>query len=350
MMAEYSFASQDSLHPDIFRINIETVAASGISAGHAARRLAGCDPVGYRFFPFYPGERCQHVVVPVEHSAAVLFHIIKDFRLGLQNAFPAAQKFQMALADIRHHADIRPGNAAQPVHFSEMVDPHLQHRHFRIFRHGKNGERNADFIVIIPLGLVHPVLPGEHCSDKLLCAGLSHAARDPDHLHRKLRSVKFRNLPERLQAVFNQNTGACRILRQPLADHAKRSFFKHVRDEAVAVRAFSFHRDENAVLFRLSGINHHSGSLPAWQLSRTHQLSFTGRRQIFKRHVFHSQSLLYPQPRNASFRIHSHRSSNPTPMACASCGIREVGVMPGSVLASRQYTLPSFAIMKSMRA
>ena len=68
VMAEYSFASQDSLHPDIFRINIETVAASGISAGHAARRLAGCDPVGYRFFPFYPGERCQHVIVPVAVS------------------------------------------------------------------------------------------------------------------------------------------------------------------------------------------------------------------------------------------------------------------------------------------
>ena len=330
-MAEHSFASQKPLHPDIPGVHVAASGRSGFRPG------AG-DSIGHRLSSLHLPNRRKHVVVPVQHGAAVFLHEVKDLRFCLQDAFPASQKLQMALADIGHHADIRLRDPAQTVHFPEMVDPHLQHGHLRILRHGKDGEGDADLIVKVSLRLMYPVFPGKHRRNKFLGAGLSHAPGDAYHLYGKLFSVKRRDLPQRLQAVLHQNAGPCRVFRQTLADNAQRAFFKYVRDKTVSVHPLSLHGDEKAVFPRLSGIDHHGRALRPRQFSRKDQPAAAGPCQIFKRHMFHqnlpSESL--PSGRSASFRIHSHRSSNSTPMALASWGIREVGVMPGSVFASRQ--------------
>ena len=184
---------------------------------------------------------------------------------------------------------------------------------------------------------MHPVFLRENCRDKLLGAGLSHAACDSDHLYRKLGSVKFRDLPQRFQTVLHKDAGTCGLFRQLLAYHAKRSFCEHVRNETVAIHPLPLHRDENAVLFRLSGIDYHGGSFPARQLSPAHQLPSAGRCQIFERHVFHCNlSFIFNRGVQASESIHTNpQSPRPSPALPAESGrwasCRAAYSLPGSI-------------------
>ena len=85
---------------------------------------------------------------------------------------------------------------------------------------------------------------------------------------------------------------------------------------------------------------------------------------VFFRSVFGQSNILHPQPVSCQLLIlfslrychrffdtsinSSHNDPKSIPTAAASCGRRLVGVMPGSVFASRQYRFSSPSIMKSI--
>ena len=279
-MAEHGFTSEQALLPDFFCVH--AVFPCRLSVRDIRNSIQE------RRFSLHLRDGGKHIIVSVQDGAPVLPHMLKDLRFCFQDALPASQKLQMALADIGHHTDVRLRDPAQAAHFPEMVDPHLQNRYLRILRHGKDGKRYADLIVKISLRLMHPVFPGEHCRDELLGAGLSHTAGDSDHLRGKLLPVKRRDLPQRLQTVLHQDTGSPRILRQPLTDRAQRPLLEHIREEAVPVHPLSSYSNKNAVFSRLPGIDHHRRAFRPGRLSFADKPASAGLCHIFQSHIFHN--------------------------------------------------------------
>ena len=113
----------------------------------------------------------------------------------------------MALADICHNTDIRAGDAAEIMHFPEMVDTHFQHGYLRIFRHGQHGKRYSHFIIIVAQGFVHLIFHGEHGCNEFLRAGLSDASGNSHHFDRQLLPIEFPDLFQGLKAVLHDDTG-----------------------------------------------------------------------------------------------------------------------------------------------
>ena len=60
-----------------------------------------------RPFAVYFLNRHELVIVSVDTDRSFRIHKVKDLGFCLQNTVPASEKFQMALTDIGHHADIR---------------------------------------------------------------------------------------------------------------------------------------------------------------------------------------------------------------------------------------------------
>ncbi len=97
----------------------------------------------------------------------------------------------MALADIGHHADVRPGHLAQAVHLPKVADAHLHHGQLMLPADAQQGQGHADLIVEIALRLQDAVLFRQHGRDELLGAGLAHAAGDAYDFNGKLLPVGF---------------------------------------------------------------------------------------------------------------------------------------------------------------
>ena len=72
---------------------------------------------------------------------------IKNFGFCVQHAVTVSQKFQMALANVCDHACIRLCNLCQPVHFSEMADPHLQHCDLVLVPQPEDSQRKSEIII-----------------------------------------------------------------------------------------------------------------------------------------------------------------------------------------------------------
>ena len=55
--------------------------------------------------------------------------------------------------DIGDHADVRAGDFRKPRHFPKVADAHLKHGHLVFFTDIEDGEREADLVIKIALGL-----------------------------------------------------------------------------------------------------------------------------------------------------------------------------------------------------
>ena len=60
-----------------------------------------------RLFAVYFFNRHEFIVVSVDADRPLRIHKVKNLGFRFQNTVPASEKFQMALTDICHHADIR---------------------------------------------------------------------------------------------------------------------------------------------------------------------------------------------------------------------------------------------------
>ena len=89
-------------------------------------------------------------------------------RFGAEDTLAVPEEFQMACTDVRDHHPAGAGNPGQRGHVAEMAHPHLENRHFVLRLQAEYGQRKAELIVEVPLGLPGALLPGQDRRDHLL--------------------------------------------------------------------------------------------------------------------------------------------------------------------------------------
>ena len=87
-------------------------------------------------------------IVGVQHGCAIRWQRLDQLTLSARNSVnPIRKVFRMSPANIRHYADLRPGNPRQFPDLARMVHPHLQHRHRVAVRQTQNRKRQPQMIV-----------------------------------------------------------------------------------------------------------------------------------------------------------------------------------------------------------
>ena len=100
----------------------------------------------------------QQSVVPVQDGQPAGAQVLKDLALGLQDALAAAQIFDVGVADIGDHGDIRPHHLAQIPDLPKVVHACLDHRRLMLRRQAQEGQGRADVVVEILRRFQHPEL------------------------------------------------------------------------------------------------------------------------------------------------------------------------------------------------
>ena len=68
-------------------------------------------------------------------------------RLGPRHAVDAADPFGVGAADRGDHADVGPGDVAQPGDLAEAAHAHLQHEHLGVVGRAEDRDRQALLVV-----------------------------------------------------------------------------------------------------------------------------------------------------------------------------------------------------------
>ena len=100
------------------------------------------------------------------------------FRPG--DAFEVADLLQMHRADVRDHADVRPGERAELGDLAKAAHRQLEDAELGVRLDAADRQRNADLGVVAPLGGDGPRLRLADRGEDVLCRGLAHRAGDRD--------------------------------------------------------------------------------------------------------------------------------------------------------------------------
>ena len=91
------------------------------------------------------------------------------------------------------------------LNFPEVGHAHLDDRHLGVFRHLKQGIRQANLIVVISLGLVNPILGLENHGGHILGRGLTVGTRYPYHNRIKVPTVEVSQVLESLEGIIYED-------------------------------------------------------------------------------------------------------------------------------------------------
>ena len=125
-------------------------------------------------------EGCQHGIIPVEHHQPAGPDVGQQLALGPEDVLPAAQALDVGVPDVGDDSHVRLDDLPQVVDLPRAVHPHLQHADLTAPVQPQQGQGQADVVVVIALGLEHPVPGAQHGGDHVLGGGLAHAARHGD--------------------------------------------------------------------------------------------------------------------------------------------------------------------------
>ena len=123
-------------------------------------------------------EGCQHGIIPVEHQQKAETDVGQQLALGPEDVLPAAQALDVGVPDVGDDSHVRLDDLPQLVDLPRAVHPHLQHADHTAPVQPQQGQGQADVVVVIALGLEHPVPGAQHGGDHVLGGGLAHAAGD----------------------------------------------------------------------------------------------------------------------------------------------------------------------------
>ena len=103
--------------------------------------------------PVRVGKLIEEGVVAVEQKGGAGPKPVEQLELRFQDPLLGAQRLHMGHADFGDDSKGRGRRLRQAGDFPEIAHPHLQHRRLGGFVHLKHRQRQADFIIEIPLGL-----------------------------------------------------------------------------------------------------------------------------------------------------------------------------------------------------
>ena len=108
-------------------------------------------------------------------------------------------------------------------------------------------------------------------------------------------------------------------------------------DEVMPVHTRTGDGGKETALRKCAAVRRDGGNFLFEQVAVAVKVAAHGGDDVLKRQISHIYASYF---RREARRMASHTSGNESPIACPIWGTRLVGVMPGSVLASRQYITP----------
>ena len=188
---------------------------------------------------------------------------MKNLALGSKNIFPAAQIPDVSFSDIRNHGNLRVCHPGQDIDFSQMIHPHLDHRHLGLTGDLQEGARHADVVIEISIGFQDLIAGGKNSCNHVLGRRLADRTRDGNHRQIKLASVIPRQISHRPDGVLHQQIKlAFPIFSRILCDHATAGTrVKRRLHVPVSVRLFSHVGKKNIALPDLSVVAGNAGDL-----------------------------------------------------------------------------------------
>ena len=187
--------------------------------------------------------------------------MLQDLRLSPENAVQIAEKFQMRMADSCVNHDIRSYNRAEAVHFSEMVDAHLQHRQLMILLNGRQRERNPDQIVFVPLRFMHAEVLPENGGNHFFPGSFPDGTGNPDHRNGEPASESRHQLLQRLLHILADNDRSLGTLRNVLGKRAGSAAAQSGGNIIMSVCLFPSIGGKKASGCNLAAIDFNSGQL-----------------------------------------------------------------------------------------
>ena len=150
-----------------------------------------------------PLQRGQQGVVSVEDQDPVPLHMGQQLTLGLKDILPAAQSLDMGVTDVGDNPHVRLHNAGQVVDLPEFVHAHLQHTHLVAGIQLQYRKRQADVVIVIPLGLEHLIFHAQHGGQHILGGGFAPAARHADERDGEAVFIPGSQTPQGLLGVIH---------------------------------------------------------------------------------------------------------------------------------------------------
>ena len=136
----------------------------------------------------------QQRLVAAQHGHAARAQPLEDFQLRAADALPRAEELDVRGADIRDDRDIRARRRRHPGQLAEVVHAHLEHGRARRFFDAQHGQRHADLVIQVALGLEGLAVLPQHGGDHLLGRRLADRAGHADHPCGHLRAVAAREV------------------------------------------------------------------------------------------------------------------------------------------------------------
>ena len=127
--------------------------------------------------------------------------MLKNLALGFENSLPAAQKFNMGVANIGDHGNVGPYHAPQIRDLPEVVHTGLNHSGLMLRLQPQQRQRRADIVIEVCRCLQHLELRSQCRRHHIFCCGLAHASSDLDKGNLKAVPIGRRQVPQRKARV-----------------------------------------------------------------------------------------------------------------------------------------------------
>ena len=191
----------------------------------------------------------MRIVGIVEGQATGLAQIVVKFALGLLHPFEGAEAQNVRLAHVGDQAAGGLGDLHQRGDLARGGRAQLDHGRARPGVDAEEGERHADMVVQVAVGINGFVLAGHHGAHQFLRGGLAVGAGDADHGDIELAAVVGGQILQRFQHVFNQIAfalaGLDALQRGAVHHRDAGALFEGLHGEVVAVKGLAFEGEEH---------------------------------------------------------------------------------------------------------
>ena len=176
----------------------------------------------------------QQGLVAVENGGPAGRQTLQDLQLGLADALPGAQVFDVHGADVGDDGHLGPGDPGEPGELSGVVHAHLHHGGLRPPGDAQHRQGDADVVVVVALGLDGVIDAAAGGGGHLLCGGLAHTAGQADEAGALQAAPpaggQVHQAPETVRHHNHRHAG-----KLPLPQHRRGALFQGRGDEVVTV-------------------------------------------------------------------------------------------------------------------
>ena len=193
-----------------------------------------------------------------EDFLAAFVQVVIEFAFCLLHAFEAAKAFQMGSPDIRDEPEVCFDYTAKVCYLAWMIGACLDDGNIVLGLDAKQGERHADVIIEIALG-IEDVLPlGKDSADEFFCGGLAVGSRNLQNSLSPCFAMIGSQFLQGRQHIRNEDESLVLLCDfRIIYDSKGTTFLESLQGIVVAVERFAFQGKENASFRTLAAVRRH---------------------------------------------------------------------------------------------